>query len=83
MDNDMLTNRPQDLASHLDTIMDVEVSLFQGVDGQVGVTPHPKEASSTSQPPYVERRKGTTENARVQDFPIDQGVRQRLKNNLR
>ena len=83
VDNGVLTNHAPDLASHLDTIMDVEVSVFQGVNGQVGVTPHPKEVSSTSQPPYLERRKGTTEDALVQDFPIDQGVRESLKKSLR
>ena len=83
MDNGVLANRPQDLASHLDTIMNMVVSLFQRVDAQVGVIPHPDEASSTNQPLQWEKRKATTQDVPVHDFPIDQGVRQKLEESLR
>ena len=83
VDNGVLPNCPQNLASRLDTIMDMVVSISQRVDAQVGVTLHSEETSSTSQLPQYERRKATTQDATVQDVPIDQGVRQGLELSLR
>ena len=68
VDNGVLDNHPQDLASHLDTIMDMVVSLSKRVDTQVGLIPHPEEVSCTSQPPppiQFERRKATTQVTRL------------------
>ena len=83
MDNGVLTNRDQDLASCLDTIMTMVVSLSQRVDAHVGVTTHPEGPPAPVIPPKWERRKATTHDAPVQDFLIDQVVRQRLAESLR
>ena len=58
IDNGVVANHPQDLASHFDTIMNLVVSLSQRVDAQVSVTPHPEEASSTSHHPTPRERGG-------------------------
>ena len=84
VDAGVLSDSPQDLASRLDNMMNMIVAHSQRVNAHAEMVHHHEEAPSTSQlRPQVKRRKATPPDLHVQDFPIDQGARQRLKKRLK
>ena len=61
MDNEVLTDPSQGLASHLDTMLDMTLALSQKVNGQAEVVHEHEDTPSTSLPnrPLVKRSRAT------------------------
>ena len=75
LDDEVLSDPPQGLASRLDTMMDMIVALSQRVNSQAEVVHQHDDAPSTSQlRPQAKRRRAACPDSPVQDCSIDQAV---------